>query len=933
MLGQPNLALCSDESSRTGHDGRMGVENHEYDVFLCYAWENKDKADSLHKAMKVAGLRVFQDSEMPVFDHIDTRIDGVLRGTRMLVALQTEDFHRSAYCWQELHFALLRSRSLGEPQTRVLAIPATGRVADVRPRMLRDWVLPVDEWTYSAVAAAVAAKVSLLRDTDPRRLGDAPDPVSPRWRPSIPGVVDVHGREMALWDLHDILRAGPGSLGTVAAVTGLAGQGKTAFAEHFARLFAQDYSGGVYLWRGAEPDPASVDDPDEPYLWLVDDVPGDLDGDAFRELLAPTAAGRTLLVSRHDLRHLVSESRTLRLEGLGRSSALATLTSRWPGRAEERLARLFEDRAEYRDAVALADDLAHHPQALATAAALVEDGFAELRSRISGDDRTALFQALPEDLRRALPAGHGPKILATMLRGIDELSDDGRDVLRIASIGGPAPVPLGLFVVTLAEAHGLGECEARRRADEGVAALCARFLGRRDESACLVSPLANRALRVAETDNVRYQRLRLAAVAALTLEFERARDVGRPFEVAGYLPHVRRLAAAMSDLDEWHLLNEAGRTYSELENSKAALRLYERLHAACTAALGEHHETTLAMLVGLGVAAGLHGEHDRALGLKQRAWELISERQGDSALDTLVALDNLGVAWGDVGEHQKAADIHREVYGARRETVGLYHPDTIDALTNYSIAIGRCGKHSYALRLKRAIHRLCATAYGDDHPRTVDALNNVAATLSRLPGGRAEANALLRRVRDSRVAHGNQAAVAGAIENIAATTDDEAERRELLDEAYLIRLLAQGPDSPATQRTLWLVLGATPPDVADSGDSGGTVAEVLPDWLADAEIRLDHERMDELIDLHQAALHAWEQRLDEYGPNHPSTMLAVCHLAHAALNQFDHQLEEAWVLINDSLEGLRQELGSDAPATRVAQRLHDWMAGLDEMGE
>jgi hypothetical protein len=226
--------------------------------------------------------------------------------------------------------------------------------------------------------------------------------------------------------------------------------------------------------------------------------------------------------------------------------------------------------------------------------------------------------------------------------------------------------------------------------------------------------------------------------------------------------------------------------------------------------------------------------------------------------------------------------------------------------------------------------------YGDDHPSTADALNNVAASLAQLPDGRAQAHALLRAVLRLRRADENEAAVAGALENVAMTAGTEDETITHLNEAYLTRVLAQGPDHPAAQRCLRLLLGTIRrgPDPTTNGDAPiAEVAEALPDWLDSAEIRLDHERTDELIDLHQLALEVWEARLAAAGPDDPDTMLAVCYLAHAhaALNQFDRQVDDAWVLINDSLEGLAQELGSEAYPTRVAQRLHDWIAGIGDL--
>ncbi|GAB3967026.1 toll/interleukin-1 receptor domain-containing protein [Plantactinospora veratri] len=304
------------------------------DVFLCYSWVDKRRADELRDALIDAGLTVFQDeSGMRDYDHISGRIDTALRCTRVLVVLYTPSLPTSEYCRQEMHFALLRSYRLHRSRARVLAVVQGMDIASVRPGRLKHWRLPRTDSDPRLIAKQIAGYVAGLRDEDSRRLGDAPEPPPVSWRTGLRrDPHELYGREFELWSIHDALfpEDDPAAGGQVAAVTGPGGEGKTMLAEQYARLFADDFPGGVFsAGRGLAPGPGL------PYLWLVDDVPGSIDLPAFEALLAPTPEGRTLVTAQHDLQGWVHPSKHIRLGGLGRAAALATLTCRWPPNSNE----------------------------------------------------------------------------------------------------------------------------------------------------------------------------------------------------------------------------------------------------------------------------------------------------------------------------------------------------------------------------------------------------------------------------------------------------------------------------------------------------------------------------------------------------------------------------------------------------------------------
>jgi tetratricopeptide (TPR) repeat protein len=954
----------------------------QFDVFLCYVWEDKTPADALRAALERAGLRVFQDDHgMRDYDYIPARIDAALRACLVLVALYTPAFPPSEYCRQELHFALFRSHYLNRRRTRVMAVVRDVDFAEVRPSRLKMWRLPARSQLLDVTAREIAGKVDDLRRKDPRRLGETPDPPPPKYFPQpLHQGGELHGRELELWRIHDALvpdddlDAG----GQVVAITGPGGQGKTMLAEHYARLFAADFPGGVYVFRGFGSHLSSGGAPaaaralqgrqvmdtaarvcghvgsgadtalsrhleqQQPYLWIVDDVPRGLDRTTFDSLIAPTGNGRTLITALHDLGGYLRPDNHVRLEALDVGAALAVLTNSWPAGSTEpsaaRLERLHDDRREYQAGRDLVDDLGRHPLALALAAGQAGQAdfgsFAELRSQLNEHDRNVL--KLASDLQLNLPTDHQASIAATLLRSIEKVDGLGRDLLRVAGLVAPTPIPEPLFRRTLAIAGGLPEDAAGERTRAGLAGIGSRYLAQQatEETplSWAVHALVIRAARLTDPDARRREQLRSAAVAALTEQLGGSRGGPSPVHMVDYVPHAAAIAAAMQNIDEWHLINEAGRLHSELGDSRSALELYTALYETCRRQLGDTHPTSVVALVGLGVAHGLHGDHAAARDLKERAFTALRDQLGPEHPDTLTAWNNLAVTYGDLGDHEAARDIYAAIHRVRSRA-GKHTPEAVEALMHYSIAVGRCGQHELALPIKQEAYELCLAVHGEHHPRTLDALTNLAAS-THATGDREAAYQILDRVgTSSRELLGRRPDTARALENLAGVSVDSGEITNLLAEAYQIRVTVQGPQHPQAQQTLRRLLHA----LLTLDDTGAALAaptadpvEVLPADLHLGDIWLDDDQMDERIDTLELACRFYDGQLDAHGPDATDTMTAVCLLAHAhaALGQFAQQADDAWTLIDDAAEGLSVMLGPAHPMAAAADRIRLWVAGL-----
>ncbi|WP_413756317.1 tetratricopeptide repeat protein [Streptomyces sp. MMBL 11-3] len=936
----------------------------DYDVFFCYSWKDKARADPLVELLSKervdgAPLKVFQDHRaLEDYDEISASVQEGLRRSRCLVVLFSERTLKSHYCRAELRYALSAAHRLDGTTQRVMPILHRTEYEEVRPQLMGAVRLP-DPRTSSDehLVGAVTARV---RRTDARRLGDAPEPGAPDWYPSpLVGNRAFLGRDVELFEVHDALHAhrDPGTGGVPAArIVGLGGQGKTMLAEQYAREFAGDYPGGVFVLRGFGSHLADraidhhvrsrlgdhiaefagsmnvtgwkgMDRPavlnafrehlrrrEQPYLWIVDDLPSGLGENTFRALLAPTPDGRTLVTTRY-----VTSAEEypwggeVRLGALDAGAALSLISSHVQPAGKE----------EVRSALAVAAELGHHAQAVAVAAGLVADpdqgGFGGLLDAIAAPGPDAV--ELASRLGRDLPTGYGASIATTMLRSIDRLNDRGQEVLRIASLLAPTPLPQRLVEGIVARSDDGTTAEARVFVEAGFADAVDKSLARAllpvtGERLWTVHTLVSRTVSFADTGDTRRTRLRQGALYELTeaLEQSKTRFVHRL--LTHHLPHVQELLTSMEGEDILHLANEASRVHAELGDGRGALDLFERLHRESVRLLGPHHETTLKTLAGLGVGHGLMGDHDAALACKRAAYEGLAAILGKHDPEVLIARNNVAVTLSDRGDRVAARDEYAAVYRIRRRVLNVQHPDTLMALNNYAIEVGRCGNHRLARRLKSIVHTRSRTVHGERDPRTLDALHNLAASTAALDD-RAAAHELLVQVTEARreVLGPDHMDTLSSQEGAAVTAGSPAEALPLLRDAYRLRLTVQEPTHPDVLRALLTLLEwSVPRDVVAAArsraDSGGPEDDAV------------------LAGLLAMALH--ERLVVEMGPHHVETMVALCQLAHALGLQGPGL--NADLLIEDAVDGLAEELGAAAPWSRCAQTLRAWIQDVEAEG-
>lgn len=946
----------------------MPAASEDYDVFFCYSWRDKPAADALVNRLRGETLdgrplRIFQDDrELDDFDMITPEVNSALRSSRCLVVLYSENLPRSAYCRFEIRVALSCAHRLDGTPQRVMAIPRNLPYERIRPGRLTAPRLP--DPLLASEDELVASVLARVARTDERTFGQAPETAEPRWSPApLVGNPRFVGRDLELWEVYDALHEheDPGVGGApVARIVGLGGMGKTMLAEQYAREFASDYPGGVFVLRGfgshladradrgrvresrarqvrdilrhdgtdlTGMDTARIEQvlrerlSDQRYLWIVDDLPAGLDHVAFAELIAPTRLGHTLVTTRYTPReHGYPWGGQVVLGALDERAAVDLLTRNGQP----------ENRQEERAVRELAGLLGGHPLALAVASGLAPlpgtggfTGLLETTVRFPGPDVLELGERLWDEFDEE----HRPGIAATMLRSLDHLGAHGSLATRIMSLLAPAPVPQALVegAARRDRSRGSGSAENAVAGLREAAALSLVNELPRENGASLWSAhsMVSRTVRFADSDRPGREGLRRAAVTELGTLLEGSRTTVAHRSLVDFLPHVHEVALGLEGDAEWHLMDRAGRVHAELGDFRKGLDTYRTLHEKLGSVSGADDETLLRVEAGLGLVWGLWGDHERAAHHKERAHQGLLALRGENDPAVITAANNLGVTYNDLGDHPRARKAFARVYRARRRLLRGHHPDTLQALANYAIATAAVGEHRLALRLKRAVLARSRHLFGDEHTLTLDTRNSVAASLNRL-GETEQAHRELAELHEDlrRLLGPHNLDTLVVRESMAVIGPSREDSRVELEHVYTGLRGSVPPAHPIAARVLRRLL--------EFSLDRGTSARARERSGAVVERRgpvTDPEAVVALTVM--LAIDLQELRVREHGPDSPQALTATCLLAHGIALQGPGQ--GALPLVVDAHRGLVQEWGSAAPWTLAASWVREWVE--DSEGE
>ncbi len=543
------------------------------DLFLSYRTARADEAAPLVAALEARGITVWQDTRRVEQGSSITRaVREGLAECRALLAFWSIDYAESRVCLWELSLAFTCAeadrRPGARPTDRVGVVVPPGGDADSVVGPVRDGLYFAVEgaqagWANSA-AKAIQAWLSRLDHALLGALGRQPlrpaniEPTQAialggvHWAPHKRlGSNRFVGRLQELWDLHGHLRAGENvvvtGVGTAAArVQGLAGVGKSLLALEYAHRFEAAWPGGIFVIDAAEEDPDQVFamlaehvgvDPrtsqehrasatrraltawSEPYLWLVDNLPAQLEQQEAEAWLAP-GKGATLFTTRGTKLRALGACLDLRV--LSPEDALRLLTN-----------ELEPTNSDEADAAAeLCKQVGFLPLAIDVLRALVriwnEEGefapYAAWIAELERTDRDALADVEAELADEGLPIGGRARLNVTIViqRALAEVSAEGWDVLRVCALLAEAPVPIALVVGVLTTADGVPEEVARRLVRRGRTALRGRSLVQVADGTLRVHALVRRVVQRVSGSCERSLILKEAVPEAVGVQLEQA---------------------------------------------------------------------------------------------------------------------------------------------------------------------------------------------------------------------------------------------------------------------------------------------------------------------------------------------------------------------------------------------------------------------------
>jgi hypothetical protein len=635
-----------------------GAPTSRYDVFLSLAGCDREPVRRLRDALEKGGLKVFLDEDkIRHFAGITPEIERGLRSSKTLLAYYSAGFSGRTACQFELTAAFLAGQREGDPIRRIIVINPEETTEHLYPVELSDArfaLLPAadDDQAMSTLVSRIRARVADVAGT----FADVGFAERPRWfAERVAGAVGFVGRYRELWELHTALHRGEYALtqelscGSVVGLVGIPGCGKTALAAAYAWQFGAAFRGGVYWISlvGAAPEDAlaryadqlrgvarlerldiDIDRADraeliaaladrlatreEPSLWVIDDVPPDLDDAVVQQLLLPAGPRlRTILITRQgSYQDLIPSVEVGRM-----SQEDAILLLRRHRDADT-------DGPEATALRAVADRLGGHAFALNMAGRL-------LRHRQGIESYADYARRLEIDPEALTPATD------LVREAIIELDATQRLILQLALVCAPAPLPVQLIDSVVTANEPVAGAPADKTAN-ALVGLRDQFLATRTGTLWQMHTIVlDAARRYLPPEAPAGQLAKTAARAILVLAAGLAPD-----EQVILIPH----AAALSSSDEVDggtveaLLRLIAGHYQSRGEPVLAARYWEEI-------LDRNSETS-AVLVAAADANHAAGEHETAVRYATRARQLRSINDPTQAahLDRLLAeaLDELG---------------------------------------------------------------------------------------------------------------------------------------------------------------------------------------------------------------------------------------------------------------------------------------------------
>lgn len=679
-----------------------------YDIFLSYPHKDKLPVRELVAALRAEGLTVWLDeSDIGAFENIHDRAASGIAESRALLAWYSRNYAVSRPCQWELSAGWVC-----EGGDRILVVNPHGDNKHIRPRSLVNRTyLSADDLTE------VARQVKIRLASFDSAIGDNNSFSQPlHYGRQLVGSNHFVGRDDLLWKIHDGLSESgaamlTGAMRSVVQLCGFGGVGKSVLAEEYALRFGASYPGGVFWLKAygndAADTPMSEKDRDgervrqlsdfasqlhirtegmrpseiqaalarllagsKRCLWIVDDVPYYAKGDGLQKWLSPCADVPTLITTR-DRTH-GSLGQLLDVDVLSKEESFTLLETH----------RKVDD-SEREAAGELLDALGHHALAVEITGSFlgdqrsvsVRDFLAALRN--PGED----ILELAADLADALPLGHSPRIVATLESTFNHLKEPARDLLCLASCVASAPIPKELIEAVFARLDATGSASIRRMRAAGETD---RFALSRKETtpvdALSVHTLVARAARSHPGSRERLEKIRAAAVAALTDLLRGMFSLGSILRQSLVITHARVMSAPLTTAEEAMLLVLVANTDLNRGDLETAQRLARRAYDYCRAELGEDSLETCHARCGIAVVLLARGDFAGGREILEAVVPIFERSLPEGDIFRVGAQLGLALALAAQGDSDTAYRLS-EAALAEAESHGTDHPMALKVKT------------------------------------------------------------------------------------------------------------------------------------------------------------------------------------------------------------------------------------------------------------
>ncbi len=709
-----------------------------FDVFLSYAPDERDLAESVADALVEANLKVwFREQEVFDYEGIAVGIQSGLSQSKFLLALYSASYPRRRSCQSELTAAYLVGRREGGVGNRLLVVNMERDSSHIHPLELRVEHFGKISGRTTQRMRELAARVKdrVARVTKP--LGGGGGLARPPWHgSSAKGYDRFLGRFPEMWKVHDALwqpSRDESVVPPIAVVHGPRGMGKTAFVEEYALRFGPDYPGGIFWLRaygtehgetGLGPDereaerdrqireiatdlalittdrnPAAIRQAlgdalgrrKQACLWILDDFPRNIDRHGLKSWIGPHELARTIITTRWDEYAHVAAS--VRIDSLDTAAAHDLLTQRRaPGETKEK-----------QSARTIVRQVGGHPLALGVLAALVDPetgnlSYTDVKQGLSMDSEAT--RAVAESLGSHLPEGHVQSIANALIRTVSQLSGAAQDFLRLAATLAAAPINASFFASVLSKIS-----EQPMSTDEALEAMhaCdARALtekpGEESHSAS-VHRLVGQVAHQVDPRPARLQLLRAAAITTLMDHLPERYDPTGYSSLGFEVVHTRELVRRAYTVSDVELLGRLAR-YDLVRGAYAvAEQLFERRLETSKDLYGNGDPRTANALSHLAGTCIVTGNLDRAAVLHEESLDV--RKQNADERNVLLSIGDLAAVRFAQGRLADAQRLQKEALEISFRVEGDQHPQTTTAAWNLFLTLDRMGDETGADTVRR----------------------------------------------------------------------------------------------------------------------------------------------------------------------------------------------------------------------------------------